>query len=331
MEKKKVEILPIIEELRGNSCSQALLNTLIEITFKTCRTYFSIKRSRLSKNLLDDDITLADLALDAITPLFCMEPDDQCLPIIKVFNSWQPPIQTEDEALYFLNKVVARRAEQHISHLLKERDPFFAKTLDSVNYLIKKNGYKKVRYFGQRYIVSENCDEINAKVIDQDSFESLPSELFQNQKSFLEEIFSYLQKETKYFPAVPLNLLVNRLREINRAAHNTVLHANGHSSNFEVDEIVNTGLRTALQKLQESYAITQKLSQCECESLKLALKELAEDLKDGGINRGLFEYLQPHAKGLTKMEYQEKHHNILEYLLKVMKSTIKEEISKDKV
>lgn len=324
---RQSDILPLFQE----PINQSSLNCLIEKSYKAALTYVRYNYRRFNKFLAAIDSLAEDLALDSVAPLFCIESDNQVLPIIREYKSWQPPIHTEDDAVYFLSKVTASRVEQFLSHLLKERDPFFAKTLDSVNYLIKKNGYKKVRYFGQRYIVSEHCDEINAKVIDQDSFESLPSELFQNQKSFLEEIFCYLQKETKFFPAVPLNLLVNRLREINRATHNIVLHTNGHSANFEVDEIANAGLSQAIKKLEESYASTNKISQHECENFKKALKDMAEDLKDGGVNRGLYEYLQPYVNGLNKIDYQSKYHNILEYLLKVMKNTIKEEISKDKV
>lgn len=324
---RQSDILPLFQE----PINQSSLNCLIEKSYKAALTYVRYNYRRINKFLAAVDSLTEDLALESVAPLFCAESDNQVLPIIREYKFWQPPIHTEEDAVYFLNKVTASRVEQFLSHLLKERDPFFAKTLDSVNYLIKKNGFKKVRYFGQRYIVSEDCDEINAKVIDQDSFESLPSELFQNQKTVLENIFIYIKEETEFFPAIPLNALVNRLRELNLKSYSAAPFENSSSSRFEVDEIVYAGLCTALQKLQESYATTQKLSQCECENFKKALKDMAEDLKDGGINRGLFEYLQPHAKGLTKMEYQEKHHNILEYLLKVMKSTIKEEISKDKV
>ena len=323
---RQSDILPLFQE----PINQSSLNCLIEKSYKAALTYVRYNYRRFNKFLAAVDSLAEDLALESVAPLFCAESDNQVLPIIREYKSWQPPIHTEEDAVYFLNKVTTSRVEQFLSHLLKERDPFFAKTLDSVNYLIKKNGYKKVRYFGQRYIVSEDCDEINAKVIDQDSFESLPSELFQNQKTVLENIFIYIKEDTEFFPAIPLNLLVNRLREINRATHNTVLHTNGHSSNYEVDEIVSAGLSHAIKKLEESYASTNKINQHECEIFEKTLNDIAEDLKDGGVNRGLYEYLQPYVNGLSKLDYHSKYHNILEYLLKVMKNTIKENLTANK-
>lgn len=152
MIKKKVEILPIIKELSNNSCSQSNLNVLIENSFRISRIYLSAKWLKIYKSINGGEPSFQDLEIEAIIPLFCKEAGEHELPIIREFNSWQPPIKTEDDAFYFLNKIIAGRVEQHISHLFKEQDPFFAKILDSVNYLIKKGGYKKVSHFGKRYI-----------------------------------------------------------------------------------------------------------------------------------------------------------------------------------
>lgn len=51
---------------------------------------------------------------------------------------------------------------------------------------------------------------------------------------------------------------------------------------------------------------------------------MAEDLKNGGVNPGLFKYIEPYINNLSKEEYQLKYHNILEYLLKLMKNKIGE-------
>jgi len=328
---KKVEILPIIKELSNNSCSQSNLNVLIENSFRISRIYLYAKRLKIYKDINGGVSRFQDLAIDAITPLFCKDSAEQVLPIVREFNSWQPPIKTEDDALYFLNKIISGRVEQHISHLFKEQDPFFAKILDSVNYLIKKGGYKKVGYFGKRYIVQSTCEEIKGKVIDQDLFEKLPSSLFQKRKSFLADIFDYLENETDFFPAIPLNALVIRLRNLNNNNLKIRDNINDTSSNFDINELVSLGLGSALEKLNESYTSKGKLSECESQSFRMALMNMAEDLKDGGVNRGLYDYLKQHLIDLEKDVYQNKYHNILEYLLKVMKNTIREKLTEERI
>lgn len=157
-----------------------------------------------------------------------------------------------------MNKVVANRVDQHISHLLKEQDPFFAKIFDSVNYLIRKGGYKKISCFGRRCIVHQECAEINSKVIDQESFENLPFTLFLNIKTLLPDILKYLEMETDFFPAIPINALVTRIRSLNASDFLVIDTINDSSSNIDADEIVKIGYKSALNKLRVSYYVMKK-------------------------------------------------------------------------
>lgn len=329
MSQSKSEILPLFKELFTGTYSVSASNQLIEDCIRIAKHYLYAKRTNLCKFILNDDVQVIDLAIDAVAPLFCKNPDDEFLPILKEFQSWQPPIQTEEDALFFLNRIVASRVDQHISHLLKEHDPFFAKIFDSVNYLIRKGGYKKVSCFGRKYIVQPDCAEINGKTIDQESFENLPFALFQNTKTLLSDIFKYLENETESSPAIPLNALVVRLRSLKANDFLMSETADHASSNIDVDEIVKIGFNCALDKLKVSYYEKGKLTDCEHVTFKKALDDMAGDLKDGGINHGLYDYLEPHMHRLSKQEYQDKYHNILEYLLKVMKNTIREQLTED--
>lgn len=305
---------------------QASINQLVEISYKVALAYLRLNCKRVNKIFLENDLTFLEAAISSITPLFCKDCVEGVLPIVKEFHSWQPEIKTDNDAVYFLNKIIALRVEQYITHLLKENDPFFAKTLDSVNYLIKKEGFKKVSYFCKRYIVQSSTDEIQGKVIDEDSFELLPSSLFQDSKKCLKNIFVYLENETEYFPAIPLNSLVIKLRNLHGHSFSSQSSDFYFSSRIEVNEIVDSGLSNALEKLSESYCVNCKLDKIESEGFKKALKDMAEDLKDGGINRGLYEYLRNHFNGLEKEVYQSKYHNMLEYLLRVMKSSIRDKL-----
>lgn len=319
---KATSILQLFSDL---SC-QGSINQLVEISYKTAIAYLRHNSTRIVKLLNDSELTFSETAISSITTLFCPNKEDNSLPIVKEFNAWQPPIQKEDDAIYFLNKVIARRVDQYITCLLKEHDPFFAKILDSVNYMVKRSGFKKVSHFGKRYIIPDAANEIEGKVIDDDSFEKLPYSLFNDPKNFLINIFAYLEGETTFLPAIPVNMLVKRLRELNHLSFLSDYNSKSTSSKLEVDEIVDRGLEHVIRKLESSYAVTNKLCLQEIELFRHTLKNIAEDLKNGGINPGLYEYFKQHADAVDKKMYQEKYHNILEYLLKVMKNHIKEKI-----
>lgn len=330
MSHAKSEILPLLRELCTGTYSVSASNQLIEDCIRIAKHYLYTKRTNLYKFILNDDVQVIDLAIDAVAPLFCKNANEEILPILKEFQSWQPPIQTEDDALFFLNKVVANRVDQHISHLLKEHDPFFAKIFDSVSYLVRKDEYKKIAYFGRKFIVRSICNEITGKVIDSESFEKLPTSLFQNKKTLFSDILAYLENETEFSPAIPVNGLVNKLKQIASSNFNSQNHQNNLAVTFDIAELVSFGLTSALSKLSVSYVDKGKLSSAESEQFRKTLEDLANDLKDGGINRGLYEYFSLHADGICSKVYQEKYRNILEYLLKVMKSTIREQLIEEK-
>ena len=302
--------------------SQSLLNAVIEKSYRIAIKYLQAHRLHISKLINKEDLTLQELAMDCMVWLFVKEVDSEVISIQQTFNNWNPAIKTEDECLYFLNRVVASRVEQHIFKLFKEEDPFFSKLLDSVNYLVRTNGFNKIHFLGKTFLTESLEDKFEKNFIPIDEFEKIPTGLFQNKKTLLEDLFSYLKNETDFNPAIPLNDLINRLKHINFSEYLVNEFVINEYKKIETNEIVEEGFKSALQKLTHSYADKGKLDANERQAFESALKEMAIDLSDGGINPGLYKYLFPHIAGLTEQDYQIKYHNILEYLLKVMKSKI---------
>ncbi len=321
-----VETLEILKNLVNSKINQRELNLLIEKAYRISTAYLRSIYPRIYKITLNENIELEDVAIDAIAPLFIKNQDGQFGFLIKAFNSWKPEIKTEAAAAYFLNKIVAKRVEQHIASLLKESDPFFAKIFDSINYIIKRDNFKKINYLGKSFIVKLDCDEIDCEVIGIEEFEKLPLDLFLDQKSLLNKLIDYLEINTEYYPAVPVNLLVHKLKVLNAEVYIIKDSVENTAVKLEVDEVVNFGLKNAKEKLSGFYLRKNKLNPAEAKMLNDALADMAEDLKDGGLNPGLYDYLKTYKNNLTREFYQNNYHNILEYLLKVMRNTIAENL-----
>ncbi len=303
------------------------LNPHIEKSFRIAVQYLRSIHQRIYKLLNYNENTIEDLAIDAIASLFIQNGNNE-LPIKKAFDNWQPPVKTEEEFLFFLNKVIANRVEQHITHLLKEADPLFSTIFNSVNYLIKKNGNAKTKYLGSIYIIESGLKKINGRVINQDSFDLIPAKQFTENYMLLKNLFFYIKTETDFFPAIPLNTLVQRFKELKTSGYHFADKVESPAKTYEINELVSKGLAAAKEKLNDTYVMKKKLSQDEAQNLFKALKDISEDLKDGGVNPGMYEYLKPYFEVLSIEDYKKKYHNILEYLFKVMRSTIAEELRK---
>ena len=304
--------------------NESNLNPSIEKSFRIAVHYLRSIHAKVYNLLIQNENTVEDLAIDAIATLFAK--DD--LPIKKSFDNWQPPIKTEEEFLFFLNKVVANRVEQHITHLLKESDPLFSTILNSVNYVIKKNGNAKTKYMGSIYIIESGLSKITGKVINRESLDLIPASQFSESKILLQNLFFYIKTETDFFPAIPLNALVYRFKELKTSGYHFDDKIESPARTYEINEFVKKGLAAVEGKLHGTYVANNKLTKKDAQKFFKALKDISEDLKDGGVNSGLYEYLKPYYEDLSIDDYKEKYHNILEYLFKVMRNTIAEELKK---
>lgn len=319
---KNYKIISLISELD----SQVSLNNLIEICQKIALSYLHFNNKKIYKFLRNEDLTFEELSIDAIAPLFLKDKFNENISIRNSFNNWEPSIKTDEDALYFLNKIVASRIEQHLSSILREEDPFFSKILDSVNYLVKSQGFKKIQVLGKTYILRSDYNVIDHLFIDHIEFEKIPSLLFADKKNLIANLLGYLEIETNFVVAIPLNELIYRLKHINFTDYFFAESSGTPNQQFEMNELVSLALTSTLEKLNNSYTLKGKFSEEESKSISNALKDMCEDLMNGGINPGLYNYLSPYIKDLSRKLYKQKYHNILEYLLKSTKTFITENI-----
>ncbi|HED37085.1 MAG TPA: hypothetical protein ENI76_02400 [Ignavibacteria bacterium] len=301
------------------------MNKFIEALFRISDTYVRYRYYQINKILKKGSLSVEDIAIEAIVPLFYQGKDKSNFVITDKVKEWTPKIEYEEAALFFLNKIIAKRVEQYISSLLRQSDPFFSRILDAVNYLIRTQSYKKTYYLGKIYII-ENDEVISSEVIDENTFNVLPSSLFIDKKNLLFKIMTYIKSETDYFPAILCNELVLRLKQLNFSGFKKHDESLDDIEEIELDEIIKAGLKSTINKLKNSYFDTNKLTEKKYTVFKKALTDMAEDLKNGGVSPGLYKYLQEYQPDMSVEKYHNDYHNILEYLLRTLKTNIAEEL-----
>lgn len=326
--KDNIEILPFFADC-ADSFSQSLLNKVIERCHKIAIKYLQLKHIQINKFLISQEITVQELATDCIANLFIKENQSELFAIQTRFNKWQPPIITEEDCIYFLNKIVAGRVEQHIYLMLKNENPFFSKILESINYLIRQQHLFKLQYLGKTYIVKAEDEHFEKHFISTEEFDKLSGSLFLNKTELLESIFNYLENETDFNAAIPLNDLVNKLKHLNFSDYLADEFVTDEYRKVEIDEILASGYIYTIENILNKYVDKSKLNDTEKKAFALALKDMANDLGDGGVNIGLYNYLSPYIKDLDEIYFYEHYHNMLEYLFKVMRNKIGEIIKQN--
>ena len=323
---KEFSYFRFLKKLCENDYTQRELNHFIEDIFVIAAGYTKYHSRKIDRALHFLGVSIDEFAVDAIEPLFRKDENGRFKALVEEFEKWQPPVTTEKDALFFLNKIIAGRVEQHVSVILRESDPLYAKILDSINYSIRTGKYKKASCLGITYIVKDNVLEMDLPVINQEEFSAIPSDLFSDNKTMFDRLLSFLAIETNYFPAIPLNRLIIRLKQLRVDAFYTSNSITADYKNLEISEAIESGLQFINSKLILSYLGKGKLCEGECQNLMAGLKDMANDIRDGGINPGLYEYLKPHFNSLSKQAYQEKYHNIFEYMAKTLKNKLASEV-----
>jgi hypothetical protein len=316
--------LETLQSVSSYSGASADTNMLIEICFKTAQTYLQKQHKRVHRLLAHLCLGYDDAAVDAIADLFSQSGDSGQFPLIRSFLNWEPPITSQAEAQFFITMVVARRVEQYIGKLLKECDPFFGRISENLNYLIDKNGYAKKMYFGSVHIVKKNADCICGRVIQPEQFEELSLNLLNDKSNLLGDVFSHLKNED-YFPAIPFNALVYKLKEYHFSNFDKNLPAVSSNIVFEIREAIDAALTRTYKKINDTYLAKGKLNDREAEVLNQVLIKISADMLDGGLSGELYEYFEQQMKGITRVEYKDRYQNILEYLYKYLKARIAEE------
>jgi hypothetical protein len=295
---------------------------LIKVSTKIARSYITRNFFRMSRLYEYFDINQDELAMDAVAGLFCLDKESQNYTIVNSFRLWKPPVVNEEDAFYFLNKMTASAVEQYLSEMLRGADPVFSKIYNALNYIVKKNCYSKIDHIGCKYIIRQKEEGIRKKMIDPDSFENIPPDYFSETGKNLDEIFDYIDL-MGFYPAIPFNLLVLRLKRI--SFH---IPVQGVNSPADIDLIIDEAIENVLKELDNflniKYLTKGKITREEKGFYLLALRDMTIDMRDGGLNPGIHTYLEKYIPGLHCRESYDRYHNILEYLLKIMKKRIYE-------
>lgn len=316
-------LILVSEEKKTLQKYQTKINFLVDESWRIAKHILRVKAKNYSKIIYSDHSNIDDIAIMSITPLFLPAENGSFELLEKSFLNWQPKIDNEDEAIFFLHQIIGRNVNQQLSAMLKENDPFFSKIFNSVSYIIKKNNYASKSFCGRVYIVRSEAEAIHPPFISNEEFDLIPPDvLFNNEKDF-EAVFCYIEEYFNCCPAIPKNEIVQRIKHAHTAAYSP-LTSQIFSLNDSVENYVEQGLNFTFAKLSESYVKRSKLSANEAEGMKSVLMIIAEEMKNGGASPVLYEYFKLVFSDVSKEEFRRNYKNIFEYLVQTLHDKIAE-------
>ena len=323
----KNNTLVLMSKMINSTLERKELNLFIDKSYRKSIAILKSKyENHLSSGLLEDE-EIRNIAMDSIVPLFLINKEGE-YGLIKSIQNWNHSIDTENESDYFLFTIISRRVEQTISDYLKQKDPVFEKIYNTLNVSIKKNNFRKVRYFGSVYVLDEFSSKISGKVISPEDFNLIPDHFLKlKQKKLFDELFKYLIENGNYCPALPFNELVYRVKLFYSNIQSKFI-ANEESLNtsFIFKELVDLALDSVKSKLESHYVASEIISLPESIMIFGAFKNISNDMLTIGAYDTLYKYIHDYDESVTKEVFYLKYRNIMKYLLLDLKLKIGENL-----
>ncbi|MGE5402095.1 MAG: response regulator [Ignavibacteriales bacterium] len=329
LDKYDTDLISLINELRGGEVSQKCINLLIKVSFKLAS--FKVKKNinRILNINKRWDLSVEDIAIDGISDLFVKNTKNNKLNLAYALLTWSEPVKDNLDALFFLNKAVSLSVEQRINRLLRETDPFFARMLDTFTKAVKKYNFSKIDHYGSVYVTNPGVSRINGNVIEYEEFLGIPVDLDQPKRYIISDLLDYLEDNTEYFPAIPLNPLVDRmLGGMQRSEMAPVSGSPSFFNKLSMKDIVDLCYTNTVYKLKKSYAETGKIGPEDFRIIVAVLDDISQDLAEGNTIWCLYDYVKKHSEDLTREEYKSVYQNTLEYLIKYFRQQIGRELKR---
>jgi hypothetical protein len=327
MEIASFNIVEIFKKLTYTDLNREEINFLIDKSYRISISFLKTKFKTNLHFLRDDNHTLEDIAMDSIVPLFVNNSSGK-LGLARALQKWDDNLDTEDSAEYFLSRIVWRRVDQTVTSILRERDPIFAKILKTLNISILNNRFKKYRYFGTVLVLQNKDAKIFGEIIDEKNFSNIPEKIFVlKQAALFNKLFEHIVDQTNYYPAIPLNLMVKRIKTYYTSNNDITSHyVENSEEKISIREIIDSGMLDLREKIDVYYISHNKLNSDDGDFIYAAFKNISKDMMNGGIKDSLYSYLKDYKKDLTRQIFYTEYHHIMNYLLSRLKNNISDKI-----
>lgn len=301
------------------------------------------KRIGLGKlNLSIMGMKETDVVQDTLAELFCRDERGNFTELQTFFKNCVQDLDnlSEQELVFELWRLISGTVNNNVVRLYAEVDPTLARIIRNTKIAVEKTGLlKEVKRFGETYLIPCDSDPaFHLMPMDPDFLELWFSRIVNLQDNTLEmvrKLHATLMQQESHQRAVPLvaaALLFKKVFTLDSKSSEDV------AVNEATEALAQEDLLKAVEKVsQEVYAEMYpryvdkgKKESGVLEKYCFVIKDMLLSSRHDGHagDATLFDHLCAHIEGLTKEEYKREHQTTLEYLVKIAKSRMRQELQR---
>lgn len=305
-------------------------------SYQMALSYFLQKRKRsyLPHDLVG--LTINDLALDCIADLFERDKAGRFCVLNNYFQSlgWQQ--LSEPELNRALRRLVLSKANEGLFRRYRESDPTLARIIRNVKEAIKAEPRLSLqRYHGDLWITLKQADTVFYRL------PLLPVDLLESHfigclnanggvGKAVASLVGLLSANPAYSPGYPLTMLA-------RALHSAYMRTGDIDWTVDEPEVFLKGeVYRAIQRaglmvernMKGSYVAKGKVNAMTFDAYLSAVRDVLEAhyISDATVAPSLFDALRTYLPGLSKTVYHYQHRNRVEYLMKLAREWLFEQL-----
>ncbi len=285
-------------------------------------------------------VSLEDIALDCVAPLFRRGDDGRFTKLVNYFSPLDLATLTDAELVGATRRLVFSKVNEELVRLYKESDPSLSMVIRSIKYALK---------YSHRLIPVVRSNEYWIQIPDsrpeEDVLPVMPAEIletallarlerrtdFRHILGLVAEVLSNQDLYQKQYSLVGAAVVIRSLMV--RSYWNPT-ETEGDGEQFmpgEIDRFIRESIQRTKSSLTRSYLEKGKLSASLFESYFNTVSDIleAEFISNDGMELTYFESLQRHLTDLHQEEYLSRHRIYLEYLVKLTRMNFLESVKRE--
>ncbi len=273
-------------------------------------------------------LSVSDLALDSIAPLFTRDENGRFPKLIHYFNELGWETSSDAVLLSRLRQLIFSIAQQEIARIYQSADPSLSRIIENLRYAIGLTAdFVLEDRFGHAWIVLRENDRKEKPGMPGEFLEAHLSARLSCGGSFreiLREFHAILNENVAYFPGYPLVDFAIRIRTCVVRAHiDDHPHAGNEVHELSPEEItgaIESVVQALERELQHTYRERGGLDQATFHALLAAAGSILKEEylgEDGSGERAFFEHLHSLLPEIDQEEYRKSHRSRLEYVVKL--------------
>jgi len=282
-----------------------------------------------------------DIVYDCLADLFRRDEQGRFVKIHSFFQSegLDPATAREEELIITLRRLVFLKVNNNIIRIYSEADPTLGKVLRNIKLANQKERlFEEIHRFGETYLLPRAIDPLaNRPPFPHDTLEQqfigvvLAHDTLLAMLKKLHRIVTEQHDYQRAIPLVPAALMVKKVYVLGWESQDYERPV--AEANLQYEEILGTAERvcgTVKEKMYSTYVKRKKYPEAVLTDYMNAVREIVVQEFSGQLvtDASYFEILKTHMPRLTKREYANRHRTALEYLAKVAKKAMKEELQK---